>query len=93
MSSAQQRGEGDGGVVPATLTFVGTATTLLRLGPFTDLTDPNFLRKGQLAYLGKGLVSRRRTSPAPRRRKKSFSSGQVWLCTTRKKQAFSSGWS
>ncbi|ONI87820.1 hypothetical protein ALI144C_07665 [Actinosynnema sp. ALI-1.44] len=25
------------------LFFVGTATTVLRLGPFTVLTDPNFL--------------------------------------------------
>jgi L-ascorbate metabolism protein UlaG (beta-lactamase superfamily) len=49
---------------PATLTFVGTATTLLRLGAFTVLTDPNFLHRGQRAYLGKGLWSRRLTDPA-----------------------------
>ena len=48
----------------ATLEFIGTATTLLRIGPFTVLTDPNFLHRGQYAYLGKGLVSRRRTEPA-----------------------------
>lgn len=48
------------------LTFIGTATTLIRLGPFTVLTDPNFLRRGQYAWLGKGLVSRRRTDPAMR---------------------------
>jgi L-ascorbate metabolism protein UlaG (beta-lactamase superfamily) len=47
-----------------TLTFVGTATTLLRLGAFTVLTDPNFLHQGQRAYLGKGLWSRRLTEPA-----------------------------
>ncbi|MDX6324638.1 MAG: hypothetical protein QOK15_992 [Nocardioidaceae bacterium] len=47
-----------------TLTFVGTATTLLRLGSFTVLTDPNFLHQGQRAYLGKGLWSRRLTEPA-----------------------------
>src|SRR3954447_23803742 len=46
------------------LTFIGTATTILRLGPFTLLTDPNFLHRGQYAWLGKGLVSRRRTDPA-----------------------------
>ena len=46
------------------LFFVGTATTVLRLGPFTVLTDPNFLRRGQWSYLGQGLVSRRRTDPA-----------------------------
>lgn len=48
----------------ASLEFIGTATTLLRLGPFTLLTDPNFLHEGQYAYLGKGLVSRRRTEPS-----------------------------
>ena len=41
------------------LTFVGMATTLIRLGGFTVLTDPNFLHKGQRAYLGKGLGSKR----------------------------------
>jgi L-ascorbate metabolism protein UlaG (beta-lactamase superfamily) len=46
------------------LTFVGTATTLLRMGTVTVLTDPNFLRKGQRAYLGKGLWSPRLTEPA-----------------------------
>jgi L-ascorbate metabolism protein UlaG (beta-lactamase superfamily) len=47
-----------------TLQFVGTATTVLRLGAFTLLTDPNFLHRGQRAYLGRGLWSRRRTEPA-----------------------------
>ncbi len=46
------------------ITFVGTATTVLRLGSFTVLTDPNFLRRGQRAYLGKGLWSVRSTEPA-----------------------------
>jgi L-ascorbate metabolism protein UlaG (beta-lactamase superfamily) len=46
------------------LTFLGTATTLVRYGGFTVLTDPNFLHKGDWAYLGKGLVSRRRTDPS-----------------------------
>jgi L-ascorbate metabolism protein UlaG (beta-lactamase superfamily) len=47
-----------------TLTFGGTATTLLRLGAFTLLTDPNFLHRGQWAHLGYGLRSRRLTEPA-----------------------------
>jgi len=46
------------------LTFIGTATTVLRLGSFTLLTDPNFLHRGQRAYLGKGLWSKRLTDPA-----------------------------
>lgn len=48
----------------ASLTFIGTATMLLRLGPFTLLTDPNFLHRGQRAYLGWGLSSVRRSEPA-----------------------------
>jgi L-ascorbate metabolism protein UlaG (beta-lactamase superfamily) len=46
------------------LTFVGTATTVIRLGSFTLLTDPNFLHRGQRAYLGKGLWSKRLTEPS-----------------------------
>jgi L-ascorbate metabolism protein UlaG (beta-lactamase superfamily) len=46
------------------LLFIGTATTLLRFGQFTILTDPNFLHRGQRAYLGHGLSSARRTKPA-----------------------------
>lgn len=41
-----------------------TATTLLRFGAFTVLTDPNFLHRGQRAYLGKGLFSKRLTEPS-----------------------------
>jgi len=46
------------------LLFIGNATTLISYGGFTLLTDPNFLRRGQRAYLGRGLVSRRLTEPA-----------------------------
>jgi L-ascorbate metabolism protein UlaG (beta-lactamase superfamily) len=46
------------------LEFIGSATTVLRLGPFTLLTDPNFLHQGDPAYLGKGLFSQRRTEPS-----------------------------
>jgi L-ascorbate metabolism protein UlaG (beta-lactamase superfamily) len=48
----------------ADLTFIGTATVLLRFGPFTLLTDPNFLHRGERAYLGYGLTSKRLTDPA-----------------------------
>jgi L-ascorbate metabolism protein UlaG (beta-lactamase superfamily) len=47
-----------------TLTFGGNATMLLCVGPFTLLTDPNFLHRGQRAYLGYGLWTKRRTEPA-----------------------------
>ncbi|SDM67682.1 MBL fold metallo-hydrolase [Allokutzneria albata] len=48
----------------SSLTFVGNATTVLRLGGFTVLTDPNFLHRGQRAYLGYGLSSKRLVDPA-----------------------------
>ena len=48
----------------AQCTFIGTATALLRVGGFTLLTDPNFLHRGQRAYLGYGLWSKRRSEPA-----------------------------
>lgn len=48
----------------ASLTFVGNATTVLRLGAFTVLTDPNFLHAGQRVHLGYGLFSKRLTEPA-----------------------------
>jgi len=48
----------------ATLEFIGTATTLLRLGGHTLLTDPDFRPRGKRAYLGNGLFSKRRTEPA-----------------------------
>src|SRR4051794_41617044 len=46
------------------LYFVGNATTIIRYGGFTLLTDPNFLRRGQRAYLGYGLSSKRVKDPA-----------------------------
>jgi L-ascorbate metabolism protein UlaG (beta-lactamase superfamily) len=46
------------------LTFIGTATVLLRVGDLTVLTDPNFLHQGDHAPLGGGLRSRRLTDPA-----------------------------
>jgi L-ascorbate metabolism protein UlaG (beta-lactamase superfamily) len=46
------------------LLFVGTATMVIRYAGFTVLTDPNFLHRGQRAYLGRGLWSKRRTEPA-----------------------------
>jgi L-ascorbate metabolism protein UlaG (beta-lactamase superfamily) len=47
-----------------TMTFGGNATMLLRVGGFTLLTDPNFLHRGERAYLGYGLWTKRLTEPA-----------------------------
>jgi len=46
------------------VTFVGTATVILRYGGFTILTDPNFLHQGDHVHLGYGLTSPRLTEPA-----------------------------
>lgn len=50
--------------VDITVTFIGNATTLIRCAGLTVLTDPNFLHRGQRAYLGYGLMSRRLREPA-----------------------------
>ncbi|MBO0681042.1 MBL fold metallo-hydrolase [Mycolicibacterium sp. S2-37] len=47
-----------------TVTFIGNATTLIAGGGVTLLTDPNFLHRGQRAYLGYGLLSKRLHDPA-----------------------------
>lgn len=52
------------GVLEGSVYFVGTATTLIRFGGFTLLTDPNFLHAGDHVHLGYGLFSRRKTDPA-----------------------------
>lgn len=44
--------------------FIGTATTLIQAAGFTILTDPNFLHRGDRAYLGMGLATKRLTEPA-----------------------------
>lgn len=48
----------------AELTFIGTATVLIRYGGITILTDPNFLHKGEKVHLGYGLTATRLTDPA-----------------------------
>lgn len=46
------------------VTFIGNATLLIRYAGFTILTDPNFLRKEERAYLGFGRSAKRLTDPA-----------------------------
>ncbi|GAA1602306.1 MBL fold metallo-hydrolase [Actinoplanes couchii] len=46
------------------VTFIGNATTLLRLGTFTLLTDPAFGPAGSRVHLGYGAWTRRRKDPA-----------------------------
>ncbi len=54
----------DADLASGELTFIGTATVLLRWGGFSVLTDPNFLHAGEKAYLGMGLKVKRLTDPA-----------------------------
>lgn len=44
--------------------FIGTATTIIRYGGFTILTDPNFLHRGERVHLGYGMRSTRLTEPS-----------------------------
>ncbi len=48
----------------ASVTFIGNATTVLRLGSFTLLTDPAFGPAGSRVYLGYGAWTRRQKDPA-----------------------------
>src|SRR3954449_756061 len=44
--------------------FIGTATTLIRLGPFTLLTDPNIIHRHEQVDIGWGMHATRLTDPA-----------------------------
>jgi L-ascorbate metabolism protein UlaG (beta-lactamase superfamily) len=47
-----------------TIQFIGNATTLIRIGGLTILTDPNFVHAGESVPLGYGLSAKRLTDPA-----------------------------
>jgi Beta-lactamase superfamily domain len=46
------------------ITFVGTVTTIISVAGFSILTGPNFLYRGDRAYVGMGLSTKRVTEPA-----------------------------
>ena len=48
----------------AEVTFVGNATTLIRLGGCTIVTDPSFLHAGDHVHVGYGLFAKRLLDPA-----------------------------
>ncbi|MGC3973664.1 MAG: MBL fold metallo-hydrolase [Nitrospira sp.] len=56
--------DGNADISRGSIYFIGTATVLIRYAGFTILTDPNFLHRGEHAYLGYGLRSQRITDPA-----------------------------
>ena len=57
---SSDRADFDEGVVY----FIGNATTLIRFGGLTILTDPAFLHKGEHVDLGHGIWARREVEPA-----------------------------
>ncbi|GKT40993.1 UPF0173 metal-dependent hydrolase [Colletotrichum spaethianum] len=48
----------------ASVSFVGTATTILEWQGIRILTDPNFLHAGDHVHLGPGVTAERKTNPA-----------------------------
>lgn len=62
--SAETSGMRPSSPAHGSITFIGAAATLIRLGTFTVLTDPDFLHAGDRARLGFGLHSERLTEPA-----------------------------
>lgn len=55
---------GGGPAAPDTVTFVGNATMLLRIGGITLLTDPTFVHRHERVDLGYGMSTERLVDPA-----------------------------
>lgn len=64
MTSLQLAGDGTADFTSGSVYFIGNATTLIRFGGLTILTDPAFLHKGQHVHLGHGIWARREVEPA-----------------------------
>jgi L-ascorbate metabolism protein UlaG (beta-lactamase superfamily) len=64
MTSLELTGSGTPDFNEGNVYFIGNATTLIRFGGLTILTDPAFLHKGEHVYLGHGIWARREVEPA-----------------------------
>ena len=64
MTSLELTGSGTADFSAGDVYFIGNATTLIRFGGLTVLTDPAFLHKGEHVYLGHGIWARREVEPA-----------------------------
>ncbi|BBX61914.1 hypothetical protein MSAS_10880 [Mycobacterium saskatchewanense] len=64
MTSLELAGGGTADFTEGAVYFIGNATTLIRFGGLTILTDPAFLHKGEHVYLGHGIWARREVEPA-----------------------------
>ena len=64
MATLKLPGDDSGEFEHGDVYFIGNATTLVKWGGITILTDPAFLHKGQHIPLGGGLYARREAEPA-----------------------------
>src|ERR1700749_2091235 len=64
MTSLELASDGAADFSEGDLYFIGNATTLIRFGGLTILTDPAFLHKGEHVFLGHGIWARREVEPA-----------------------------
>jgi L-ascorbate metabolism protein UlaG (beta-lactamase superfamily) len=64
MTSLELTSSGTADFTEGDVYFIGNATTLIRFGGLTILTDPAFLHKGEHVYLGHGIWARREVEPA-----------------------------
>lgn len=64
MTSLELPGDGPADFAEGDVYFIGNATTVIRFGGLTVLTDPAFLHKGEHVYLGHGIWARREVEPA-----------------------------
>ena len=64
MTSLQLTGSETADFTEGEVYFIGNATTLIRFGGLTILTDPAFLHKGEHVHLGHGIWARREVEPA-----------------------------
>lgn len=64
MASLELPGEAAADFAEGEVYFIGNATTLIRYGGLTVLTDPAFLHKGEHVHLGHGIWARREVEPA-----------------------------
>jgi L-ascorbate metabolism protein UlaG (beta-lactamase superfamily) len=64
VATLELSGDGTAVFTEGEVYFIGNATTLIRFGGLTVLTDPAFLHKGEHVYLGHGIWARREVEPA-----------------------------
>jgi L-ascorbate metabolism protein UlaG (beta-lactamase superfamily) len=64
MTSLELTSSGTADFDKGSVYFIGNATTLIRFGGLTILTDPAFLHKGEHVFLGHGIWARREVEPA-----------------------------